>query len=98
MLTGAFRRVHVGSDGFAIRVDARRGDRHAAWALTGRGQSRNTGLVAAYVTRELLTGTPPTGVHHIEQLLGLAGLPETLAAQHGVALHAPLLPDRSRGR
>lgn len=89
LLTGAFRRVHVGDDGFAIRADARRGDRHAAWALTGRGQSRITGLVAAYVTRELLVGTRPTGVHHIEQLPGLSGLPETLAAEHGVILHPP---------
>ncbi|MFI2433186.1 saccharopine dehydrogenase family protein [Streptomyces sp. NPDC018693] len=94
-LTGVFRRVHLGADGFAVRADARRGDRHAAYALTGQGQSRVTGLVAAYVTRDLLTGTPPAGVHHIEQLPTLAGLPETLAADHGVALHRP---DRSPAR
>ncbi|MDQ0700167.1 saccharopine dehydrogenase NADP-binding domain-containing protein [Streptomyces anulatus] len=97
LLTGAFRRVHLGGDGFAIRADARSGDRHAALALTGRGQSRVTGLVAAYVTRELLTGTSPTGVHHIEQLPDLSGVPETLAG-HGVVLHASGLPDRSPGR
>ncbi|WP_234383091.1 hypothetical protein [Streptomyces dysideae] len=95
MLTGAFRRVHLGDDGFAIRADARQGDRHATYALTGHGQSRVTGLVAAYVTRELLTGTPPTGVHHIEQLPTLARQPETLAAEHGVELH-PLHEDPDR--
>lgn len=89
MLTGALSRVHLGGDGFALRADARRGDRRAAWALTGHGQSRATGLVAAYVVRELVTGVPPAGVHHIEQLPALAGLPEALAAEHGVVLHGP---------
>ncbi|MFF0551332.1 saccharopine dehydrogenase NADP-binding domain-containing protein [Streptomyces sp. NPDC004311] len=85
-LTAVFRRVHLGGEEFAVRADARRGDRHAAFALTGRSQSRVTALVAAHVTGELLTGTLPPGVHHIEQLPALAGLPEALAA-HGVTLH-----------
>ncbi|WP_328394025.1 hypothetical protein OHS70_04910 [Streptomyces sp. NBC_00390] len=84
-LTSIFSRAHVGGDGFAIRADAWRGDHHAAYALTGREQSRVTGLVAAHVTRELLTGTPPAGVHHIEQLPALASLPEALTP-HGVSL------------
>ncbi|MFD0269313.1 saccharopine dehydrogenase family protein [Streptomyces sp. NPDC127106] len=84
-LTAVLRRVHAGGDGFAVRADARRGDLHAAYALTGRAQSRVTGLVAAYVTRELLTGSLPVGVHHIEGLAALARLPEALA-EHGVAL------------
>ncbi|GAA4931490.1 hypothetical protein GCM10023237_62030 [Streptomyces coeruleoprunus] len=82
-LTDAFRRVHLGGDGFALRADAWHGDRHVAYALTGRAQSRVTGLVAAHVVRELLTGAAPPGVHHIEQLPALAGLPEELAP-HGV--------------
>jgi hypothetical protein len=86
LLTAAFSRVHLGGDGFALRADARRGDRHAAYALTGRQQSRVSGLVAAYVIRELLTGSGvPAGVHHIEQLPALADLPERLAA-HGVTV------------
>ncbi|MEU5808712.1 saccharopine dehydrogenase NADP-binding domain-containing protein [Streptomyces sp. NPDC047718] len=84
-LTALFRRVHAGGDGFAVRADARRGDLHAAYALTGRAQGRVTGLVAAHVTRELLAGTLPAGVHHIEQLPALARLPEALAG-HGVAV------------
>lgn len=60
-LAASFRRVHLGSDRFAVRVDAYRGDRHAAYALTGRQQSRVTGLVAAHATRELLTGSLPPG-------------------------------------
>lgn len=83
LLTGAFGRVRVGGDGFAVRVDAYRGDRHAVRALVGRGQSRATGLMAAYTARELLTGRVPAGVHHIEQLPALAGLPERLAAHGG---------------
>ncbi|MGW0815788.1 saccharopine dehydrogenase [Streptomyces viridiviolaceus] len=84
-LTGALHRIHLGGDGFAVRVDAWRGDRHTAYALTGREQSRITGLVAAHATRELLTGVAPPGVHHIDQLPALSALPEALAA-HGVAL------------
>ncbi|MFK0252649.1 saccharopine dehydrogenase family protein [Streptomyces sp. NPDC090445] len=84
-LTAVLRRVHAGGDGFAVRADARRGDRRAAYALTGRAQSRVTGLVAAYVTRELLAGSLPAGVRHIEQLPALARIPEALA-EHGVAL------------
>lgn len=85
LLTGTLSRVHLGGDGFAVRADAHRGDRHAAYVLTGRQQSRVSGLVAAYVTRELLTTNNPAGVHHIEQLPGLADLPERLAA-HGASV------------
>ncbi|WP_240134466.1 saccharopine dehydrogenase family protein [Streptomyces sp. MUM 178J] len=85
LLTGLFSRVHIGGDGFAVRVDAHRGDRHAAQALTGREQSRVTGLTAAYVARGLLTEGVPAGVHHIEQLSVFADLPERLGA-HGVTL------------
>ncbi len=88
-LTACFRRVHVGGDGFALRADAWHGDRHAAYALTGRAQSRVTALVAAHATRAALDGGLPTGVHHIEQLHALSGLPETLADQ-GVTLHRPM--------
>ncbi|MEV5550324.1 saccharopine dehydrogenase [Streptomyces sp. NPDC052309] len=87
-LTGALHRIRPGDDGFAVRVDARRGDRHTVYALTGHEQSRVTGLVAAHATRELLTGSPPPGVHHIEQFPALARLPESLAA-HGVVLRRP---------
>ncbi|MEW2635515.1 saccharopine dehydrogenase NADP-binding domain-containing protein [Streptomyces sp. NPDC048389] len=85
-LTGLFTRIHVGRDGFGVRADAHRGDLHAAYALTGQAQSRVTGLVAAHVARELLTGSLPLGVHHIDQLPALASLPESLA-EHGVVLH-----------
>ncbi len=85
LLTSAFSRVHLGGDGFAVRADARRGTRHAALALTGYGQSRATGLVAAHVVRALLTKALPTGVHHLEQLAALADLPEQLAS-HGVSV------------
>ncbi|WP_285512254.1 saccharopine dehydrogenase NADP-binding domain-containing protein [Streptomyces sp. NBRC 14336] len=78
-LTGAFSRVHVGAESFALRADAWRDDRHAAFALTGHEQSRVTGLVAAEVASELLRGQLPPGVHHIEQLPELADVPERLA-------------------
>ncbi|WP_220449897.1 saccharopine dehydrogenase family protein [Nonomuraea longispora] len=87
LITTALSRVHLGGDGFAIRVDAVNGDRHAALALAGNGQSRATALVAAHVTRTVLAGMLPTGVHHIDQLSALADIPERLAA-HGILPHA----------
>lgn len=78
LLTEAFRRIHLGGDGFAIRADAVRGTRHAAFALAGREQSRITGLTAAHTTRALLTGPLPPGVHHLETLPHLTDLPERL--------------------
>ncbi|MFI9344718.1 saccharopine dehydrogenase family protein [Streptomyces sp. NPDC052773] len=61
------------------------GDRHAAYALTGRGQSRVTGLVAAHAVRVLMDGALAPGVRHVEELPPLAALPESLAG-HGVRL------------
>ncbi|MDK9494448.1 saccharopine dehydrogenase NADP-binding domain-containing protein [Streptomyces katrae] len=83
LLTSAFSRVHIGGDGFVVRADAYSGDREATLSLTGQGQSRATGLVAAHVIRALLTQDVPVGVHHLEQLTALADLPEQLAA-HGI--------------
>ncbi|WP_226962808.1 MULTISPECIES: saccharopine dehydrogenase [unclassified Streptomyces] len=88
LLVRVFRRVHAGGDRFALRVDALRGARRTTCTLTGRQQSRVTGLVAAHVTRAALAGTLPAGVHHIERLPALAGIPEALAAD-GVAVHGP---------
>ncbi|GAA2296236.1 hypothetical protein GCM10010149_50700 [Nonomuraea roseoviolacea subsp. roseoviolacea] len=82
----ALSRVHIGGDGFAVRVDAVNGDRHAALALTGNAQSRATALVAAHVTRAVLGGGLPVGVHHIDQLPALADLPERLAT-YGIVPH-----------
>lgn len=84
LLTNAVTRIHVGGDRFALRADAYLGDRSASYALTGRAQSRATGLVAAHVTRTLLAGHLPPGVHHIDTLPALHGLPTELP---GTTLH-----------
>lgn len=101
LLTGVFSRVHLGGDGFALRADACRGDARAVFALTGREQSRVTGLVAAEVTREVLQGALPAGVRHIEQLSALAGLPERLTEDGVILLTRRARPavaaDRDRG-
>jgi hypothetical protein len=78
-LSAALHRMHLGGgDGFAVRVDAVGTAGSAALALTGRDQSRVTGLVAAHVTREILSGGLPPGVHHIDQLDRLATVPDAL--------------------
>lgn len=96
VLTTAFRHVRLGGEGFAVRADAYRGDRHATLALTGHGQSRVSGLVAAHAVRTLLTKSVPAGVHHLEQLTLLEDLPERLAADgvivQGRAAAADLSP------
>ncbi|GAA4660213.1 hypothetical protein GCM10023347_09660 [Streptomyces chumphonensis] len=86
-LTSMLPRTHLGGDAFAVRADAWRAGRHAALAVTGRGQGRVSALVAAHATREVLAGRLPTGVRHIEQLPTLADLPERLAPD-GVVLHS----------
>lgn len=78
LLTEAFRQVRLGGDRFVVRADAHRGGRHAAWAATGREQSRFTALMAAHAAREVLSGAVPPGVHHIEELPVFAKLPEAL--------------------
>jgi hypothetical protein len=55
--------VHVGSDGFAVTVEAGA----VVASFSGRRQSRATGLFAAQVIRRL--PNLPAGVHHIEQLV-----------------------------
>ncbi|MFD8644144.1 saccharopine dehydrogenase NADP-binding domain-containing protein [Streptomyces zaomyceticus] len=89
LLTSVFTRVHIGGDGFAVRADAERDGRRVSWALTGHGQSRVSGLVAAHVSRTLLTGRVCPGVHHIEQIPGLADLPERLMPD-GIAVRRPV--------
>ncbi|WP_339156547.1 hypothetical protein [Actinomadura luteofluorescens] len=77
-LRAAFRRVHIGGDGFAVAVASGGTVR----SFAGRRQSRATGLAAAMVVRGL-DGTPP-GVHHIEDAVGPDFLPGLAA--HGFEL------------
>jgi hypothetical protein len=74
LVRAAFRRVHVGGDGFAVAVASGGTVR----SFAGRRQSRATGLAAAMVVRRL-DGLPP-GVRHIEDAAGEDFLPR-LAAQ-----------------
>ncbi|GAA2060935.1 hypothetical protein GCM10009801_02890 [Streptomyces albiaxialis] len=67
----------LGSDAFALRAEAVRGERRLAYALTGRDQSRVTARVAAHATRAVLDGAARPGVRHLDQVLpglGLSGL------------------------
>ncbi|MEU8123303.1 saccharopine dehydrogenase NADP-binding domain-containing protein [Spirillospora sp. NPDC049024] len=77
-LRAAFRRVHIGGDGFAVAV--RSGGTVRSFA--GRRQSRATGLAAAMTVRRL-DGMRP-GVHHIEDVAGPDFLPDLAA--HGFEL------------
>ncbi|MGW7070890.1 saccharopine dehydrogenase family protein [Streptomyces sp. NPDC054855] len=87
LLTASLTRIHLGGDRFAVRVDAHRGGRRATRALTAASQSRFTGLTAAEVAARVYAGEVPTGVQHIEEAAGLAGVPEALAA-HGLTAWA----------
>ncbi|WP_328474477.1 saccharopine dehydrogenase [Actinoplanes sp. NBC_00393] len=59
----AFGAVHLGSDGFAVTVQAGA----VTASFQGRRQSRATGLAAARVIRSL-PDLPP-GIHHIDQVI-----------------------------
>jgi saccharopine dehydrogenase-like NADP-dependent oxidoreductase len=73
--------VRFGSERFVVQVTARgtvngRSRMHS-FAVSGDGQGRATGLVAAQVAERLLTADFPPGVFHIEQLFDpLAFIPE----------------------
>jgi hypothetical protein len=69
-ISAAMARLRFGSDGFAVRATARAADgRWTAYALTGRGEARVTGVVAALVARQLLGGGAPAGVRHLDQFI-----------------------------
>lgn len=61
-----------GTEQFVVQVDAQgkvgSQQRTARYAVAGHREARFTGLVAAQVANELVTGTFASGVHHIEQL------------------------------
>lgn len=84
-LAAVFGAVHVGGDRFALAATARDGDRAAQVSLVASGQGRVTGLVAAEVALAVLAGRVPPGVRHVEQVDGLADLPERLVAAGGDA-------------
>ncbi|HSM56834.1 MAG TPA: hypothetical protein VK879_11830 [Candidatus Sulfomarinibacteraceae bacterium] len=70
----------LGSSRFAVQVDATSIDGATShFAVTGDGEARTTGLVAAHVVRHLLGSLAPPGVLHIEQLLSLDTLLTDLA-------------------
>ncbi|MEV5824856.1 saccharopine dehydrogenase NADP-binding domain-containing protein [Spirillospora sp. NPDC052242] len=78
-LRAAAHRVHVGGDGFAVAAAS--GGRVAA--VSGRRQSRASGLVAALAVRRLAGA--PRGVRHLEAAVGTDLLDEL--ADHGYAFH-----------
>lgn len=82
MLLALLRKLHVGSDRFVIKVDARGMVKHQpalyACALSGHGEARTTGLVAAEVAKRLYQSWFPAGVWHMEQVFEPLDVFETL--------------------
>jgi hypothetical protein len=69
-LQAALTRVHAGGDRFVLHATAY--DDHgneASATVTGHGECRATGIVAAHITRLLHQTTTPSGVHHIDTLV-----------------------------
>jgi saccharopine dehydrogenase (NAD+, L-lysine forming) len=66
------RWVTLGTTRFVIQVDATAKDgKERSFALTGDGEARMTGIVAAHVAKHLLEVAETPGVWHIEQILSL---------------------------
>lgn len=79
VLVSALARTRVGGDGFAVSV--RSGAVRAG--VSGRGQSRATGLMAALLVSRLAASAP--GVRHVEQVVDPAEF-LTALADHGFLL------------
>jgi saccharopine dehydrogenase-like NADP-dependent oxidoreductase len=81
----AMERLHLGSDRFAIKVEARGTNRegkpmHAELLLQGKNQSIVTAKVTAAVSKLLYDSPFPGGIYHIEQITDLAYVHEELGA------------------
>jgi saccharopine dehydrogenase (NAD+, L-lysine-forming) len=72
VLVKLLRMLHLGTELFVAQVDAQglvNGRRQtSSSAVSGDGEGRITGLVAALVAERLIKGNFPSGVFHIEQL------------------------------
>lgn len=73
-------RLHVGGDGFAVTASAG----GVSCSVTGRGQSRATGVVAALLVRRL-PALPP-GVWHVDQIVDPVEFLSELTAGHGFTM------------
>ena len=77
-LVGLLRMLKLGSDLFALQVEAAGvvNDRVVALSAgaTGREEARATGVVTALAADALYQGWIPPGVHHLEQVLQIADL------------------------
>ena len=72
VLVKLLRMLRLGTELFVAQVDAQglaNGQRQtSSSAVSGDGEGRITGLVAAQVAQRLIAGDFPSGVFHIEQL------------------------------
>ena len=77
-LVALLSRFHVGSDRFAVKVEAERliGERPVLYScsIRGHGEGRATGIVAALVVGRLSASPCEPGVFYIEQLFDLVKL------------------------
>lgn len=84
--------VKFGSDRFALQVEATGMAEGQAVVLaagaTGRGEAHATGIITALTAEALYQGHIPLGVHHVEQVIRLAGWHESLENE-GIRLWLP---------
>lgn len=83
VFAAAIPHLHIGSDAFAVTVDAHGDDRTVTMSISGHDQSHVSGLVAAHVARQLNTGAAPSGVVHIDQFTDLDTMTAALR-EHGL--------------
>jgi hypothetical protein len=83
-LARALGLVHMGDDRFVVMASAVDGDGTTVrCAISGRRQSRATGVVAAHAVRALVDGTVDPGVRHLDQIIDPAELLDRLG-EHGL--------------
>jgi saccharopine dehydrogenase (NAD+, L-lysine forming) len=72
LVTALPRWFTLGTTRFVVQVDATAKDgKERSFALTGDGEARMTGIVAAHVAKHLLEAAGTPGIWHIEQILSL---------------------------
>ena len=82
MLIKASRNMHFGSDYFVIQADLLGSGRDVnRYSISGYGEGKTTGLVAAEVANRLLQSSFPPGVFHIEQLFEAKEFIEAVCSQ-----------------
>jgi len=75
------RKIKIGSDGFSLKVETynKKKDLLSECYLSGNGQGKVTGKVAAIVAEKIINGSTPKGIFHLEQVFNIEAIVKEMA-------------------